>query len=89
MLFISIFTFEPEKRDEAIKRRSEGLFTPEGAKCHGQWSSAAGGRAFTLFEINDNLALAQWSSSFDDLGKFEIYPVVDTDELLKAMAARK
>lgn len=88
MLFISIFTYEPEKRDEVIKRRSEGLFVPEGAKCHGQWSATGGGRAFTLFEIDDNMALAQWSASWNDLGKFATYPVVDTEELIKAITAK-
>ncbi len=88
MRFMSIFTWKPEKRDEVIKRRSESLFTPEGSKCLGQWSATGGGRVFTLFEIDDNMALAQWASNFNDLGKFKIYPVVDTEELLKALAAK-
>lgn len=89
MLFISIYTYEPEKRDEVLKRRAEGLFTPEGAKCLGNWSFTAGGRAFTLFELDDPLKAAQWSQVWNDLGKFEVYPVVDTDLLMKAMAAMK
>jgi hypothetical protein len=88
MLFISVYTYEPQKRDEVIKRRSEGLFVPEGAKRLGQWSTTGGGRVFTLFEINDNMALAQWAASWNDLGKFETYPVVDTDELIKAITAK-
>ena len=88
MLFISVYDYEPEKRDEIIKRRAEGLFTPEGAKCLGQWSTTGGGRVFTLFEINDNMALAQWAASWNDLGKFAAYPVVDTEELVKAAMAR-
>jgi hypothetical protein len=89
MLFMSIFTYEPDKRDEVLKRRAEGLFTPDGAKCIGNWSSTAGGRAFTLFEVDNPLAAAQWSHVWNDLGKFEVYPVVDTDELMKAMAAAR
>ncbi|WP_319408559.1 DUF3303 family protein [uncultured Desulfosarcina sp.] len=89
MLFMSIFTYEPDKRDEVLKRRAEGLFTPEGAKCVGQWSSTAGGRAFTLFELDNALVAAQWSQVWNDLGKFEVYPVVDTDEMMKAMAAAR
>ena len=88
MLFISVFTWNPDKRDEIIKRRSEGLFVPEGAKCLGQWSTTEGGRAFTLFEINDNMALAQWSASWNDLGQFDTFPVVDTEELIKAITAK-
>ena len=87
MLFISIYTYEPENRDEILKRRVESLFTPEGAKLHGQWSYTAGGRVFSLFELDNALVAAQWSQAWNDLGKFEVYPVVDTDELIKAMAA--
>ena len=89
MLFISIYTYEPNKRDEVLKRRAEGIFTPEGAKCLGNWSSVGGGRAFTLFELDNPLIAAQWSQVWNDLGKLEVYPIVDTDELMKAMAAAK
>ena len=89
MLFMSIYTYEPDKRDEVLKRRAEGLYTPEGAKRVGQWSSTAGGRVFTLFELDNPLIAAQWAHAWNDLGKFEIYPVVDTDELMKAMASAR
>lgn len=89
MLFMSIYTYEPDKRDEVLRRRAEGLFTPEGAKFLGQWSSTTGGRAFTLFEVDSGLAAAKWAQAWNDLGKFEIYPVVETDQLMKAMAAAK
>jgi hypothetical protein len=89
MLFISVFTYEPEKRDEVLKRRAESLFTPEGGKCLGQWSYTSGGRVFTLFEVDNTLTLTQWAHAWNDLGKFETFPVVDTEELMKAMAAKK
>ena len=89
MLFMSIYTFKPENRDEVIKRRMEkGLQTPEGAKCLGQWSSASGLRAFTLFEVNDGLTHAAWSSAWTDLGEYETYAVVETEELLKVLAEK-
>ena len=89
MLFMSIYTYEPGNRDEVLKRRAESLLTPEGAKLIGQWSSTSGGRVFTLFELDNALLAAQWAHAWNDLGKFETYPVVDTDELMKAMAAAK
>ena len=88
MLFISIFTYEPDKRDAVLKRRAESLFTPEGAKCLGQWSSTTGGQAFTLFEVDNALIMSQWTYAWNDLGKFEVFPVVDTEELLKSMAQK-
>ena len=84
MLFISIYTYEPGKRDEVLKRRAEGLFTPEGAKLHGQWSSLAGGQTFTIYEVDDPLVGAKWAHSWNDLGKFKIYPIIDSEELMKA-----
>jgi hypothetical protein len=89
MLFMSIYTYEPEKRDEVLNKRAEGLFTPEGAKLHGQWSCLSGGKVFTLFELNDPLIGAQWSQVWNNLGKFETIPVIDTETLMKAMAAIK
>lgn len=86
MLFISIYTYQPAKRDEVLARRTKSLFTPEGAKCLGQWSDAGGGRVVTLFECSDSMVGLQWCHAWNDLGKFEIFPVVDTEELLKAMA---
>jgi hypothetical protein len=54
----------------------------------GQWSNASGGRVFTLFEADDPLVLAQWSNPWNNLGNFETFPVIDTEELIKAMTAK-
>jgi len=89
MLFISIFTYEPEIRDTVLKRRGESLFTPENAKCLGQWSYTGGGKVFTLFEVDNPLVLAQWAHAWSDLGKFESFPVIDTEELMNAMKDMK
>ena len=86
MLFISIYTYEPDKRDVVLKRRFESLFTPEGVQCLGQWSCTTGGRVFTLFEGDDALILSQWAHAWSDLGKFDVFPVVDTEQLLEVMA---
>ena len=87
MLFMSIYTYEPENRDEILKRRAESLFTPEGAKLVGQWMAASGGRVFTLYESDNALLSAQWAYAWNDLGKFETFTVVEVDEFMKAMAA--
>jgi len=72
-----------------VKRRAEeGLSTPEGIKLIGQWSHASGGRVFTLFEANDPILMAQWSSPWNNLGKFDTFPVIDTEELIKAMLSK-
>lgn len=89
MLLMAVFTYEPEKRDAILKRRAEGLFIPDGATLHGQWSSISGGHVFTLFEVNDPLVGVQCFQGWSNLGKFDVFPVMDTDTLMKAMAAMK
>jgi hypothetical protein len=89
MLFMEIYTYEPARREEIVKRRTEeGLSTPEGIKLIGQWSYAFGGRVFTLFEADDPLVMAQWSNPWNNFGKFETFPVIDTEELIKTMTAK-
>ena len=88
-LFILIYTYKPEQRDAILKRRAEGLFTPEGAKRLGQWSGVSGGRVFTLVEAEDLLVITQMVHAWSDLGEFDIYPVVDTEEALKAFDSRQ
>ena len=48
MLFMAVYSYAPENREEIINRRAEGLFIPEGAKMLGQYSALAGGTVFTL-----------------------------------------
>jgi hypothetical protein len=89
MLFMSVYTYEPAQREEIVKRREEeGLSTPEGIKLTGQWSYASGGRVFTLFEADDPLVMAQWSNPWNNLGKLETFPVIDTEELIKALPGK-
>ena len=56
MLFMAILTWEPGKTDEVIKRRAEWNY-PEGVKRIGEWDDLAGGRSFSLAEIDDPKAI--------------------------------
>jgi hypothetical protein len=87
MLFMSVYTYEPAQRAEVLERRQkEGFSLPEGAKLIGQWSYVSGGRTFTLIEVDDALTMAQLANRWNDLGKSEVFPVIETDELMKALA---
>lgn len=88
MLFMTIFTYEPAQRDEVVAKRMEGFDPPEGVKVIGQWSSTSGGRAFTLSEADNALVMAGWSYEWSGLGKMEVIPVVETQELMDAMKAK-
>ena len=89
MLFMAVYSYPPENREEILNRRVEGLFIPEGAELHGQWSALAGGTVFTLVEASDPLVAVQCFQGWNSLGEFDMFPVMDTDALMKAMAAMK
>jgi len=89
MLFMSIFTYEPEKRDEVIKRRAEkGAMIPEGMKVLGEWSDTSGGRVFRLVEMDDPKVGLAASLAWSDLGKIEIVPVMATEESIQVATKR-
>ena len=52
MLFMAIFTYEPEKRTEVIKRRAEKGPMVEG-KLIGEWGAVAGGRVYRVVDIDN------------------------------------
>jgi len=89
MLFMAIFTYEPEKRDAVVKRRmGKGPLLPDGAKIIGEWSSVAGGRVFRLLEIDDATAALAATRAWSDLGKVEMVPIIVTEDALKADALK-
>jgi len=88
MLYMSVFTYKPENRDAVIKKRLEiGLQTP-GVKVIGQWSYIGLGQVFTLSEAADPFAAYKSMIPYGTLGKFEIFPVIETEQVLKAFAAK-
>jgi hypothetical protein len=90
MLFMTIYTYEPDKRNDVIRRAVEkGRMTPEGVKEVGVWSALSGGRVFRLMEAGDPKAIYEGTYAWSDLGKVEIIPVMDNDELLKILASKK
>jgi hypothetical protein len=81
---MTIFTWDPDKRDEVVQRRAEkGAMVPEGMKIIGEWSYIGGGRVFRLAEMDDPKIGFAAAYAWGDLGKIEIVPVIETDEILK------
>ena len=79
---MAILTWEPEKRDELVKRRVEWRF-PEGMKVIGEWVDITGGRDFTLVEVDDPKVILAATFAWDDLAKFECVPVMEAEEVMK------
>ena len=84
MQFMVIFNYEPQNRDEIVKRRMEkGALIPDGVKTMGEWTGIGGGRVFRLVEATDSAAMMQGIMAWGDLGKFEVYPVMDSESVMK------
>jgi len=86
MLFLSIYSYAPEKRAQVIQRRLEkGAMDPPGSKLLGEWSYAGGGKVFRLIETDDARNILGMASKWADLSHIEIYPVIETEEALKLL----
>jgi hypothetical protein len=84
MHFMTIYTYEPARRNEIVKRRSErGPIVPEGAKVIGEWSYTGGGRGFIVFEAQDPKVMEAPTLAWSDLIKLETLPVREPEEVMK------
>jgi hypothetical protein len=84
MLFMSIYTYEPEKRNEIIKRRLErGTGAGPGVKVVGEWIALAGHRGFMVFEAQDPKAVMATTLAWSDLLRFESVPIMEAEEVMK------
>ena len=89
MLFMTVYTYPPAHRNEVIKRRLEkGPAVPEGIKILGEWSYVGSGRVFRLIDAADATAAFKGSHVWSDLGSIETYPVMETDAIMAAIAAK-
>ena len=90
MLFMTIYTYEPENRETVIKRRAEkGTLVSAGVKILGEWSAITGHRVFRLVEVEDPRAFLAGAAAWTDLGKIESYPVMPTEEVIKLLTSKK
>jgi hypothetical protein len=89
MLFMTIATYEPSKRDAIIKRRLEkGRMTPRGMKVLGEWSAVGGGQVFMLVEMEKDVGTAA-ALPWSDLMELDIIPVAETEKTLRALRRRQ
>lgn len=89
MLFMTIFTWEPLKRNDVLKRRMEqGTLSPPEIKILGEWVDMQGGRTFRLIENNDPKAGMKATMGWADLGKLEIIPLLETEEVMKLASGK-
>lgn len=88
MLWMNIWTWAPEKRDEVWKR-AEALGTkmPEGVKLLGQWVDLNGCRAFELIDVAavDPKLILESVWPWSDLCKVEAVAVMEGEEIMKLL----
>jgi hypothetical protein len=89
MLWMHIITWDPDKRDEVIKRAQAeaALKVPEGAKLIGFWNDLHGCRAFMLTDVAPAMVDAKFILEagwpWHDLVKVECFPVMEFEEIMK------
>ena len=88
MLFMGIFTYEPDKRTEVIKRRAEKGPMTEG-KIIGEWGAIGGGRVFRVVEIDDPKVMLTAVMAWSDLGKMELIPIMTSEDVIKVASSKK
>ena len=89
MLYMTVFTFEPAHRDEIIKRRMQlGPQLPQGMKLVGEYSYLGSGKVFRLVEntMDDPTKMLEAIAPWTDLGKVEVYPVLEVDKVMEVYA---
>ena len=87
MLFMTIVTWEPEKRDEVFKRFAE-KGTATGGKIIGGWNVIGGGRAFRLADVDDPKAMFTVSDLWSDITKLEVIPVIESEQVMKLVSKK-
>ena len=83
MLFMAVFTYDPQDRDRVVERGLEKTQAPRGVKVSGEWFDISGHRVFRLFEAEDAAHVAALFYDWTDLGVAELIPVVETEFALK------
>ena len=84
MLIMDIITWEPARSEEVLKRKLEEKI-PQGIKVIGEWVSIGGCRAYRLVEVADPKLLFAMTSAWVGLGKKELVPVMEAEEMMKLM----
>ena len=82
MTFMTTYKISPAHRNAAQQRfKQGGGLPPKGVKMIGRRHKADGSGGFALCETDDAVALAKWIQEWSDLLEFEIFPVLDDNQI--------
>ncbi len=85
MLYMAIWVWKSERRDEVKKRWSEYKY-PEGIKLVGEWLDITGNRIFVLYEADDPRIMLEANDLWLDIAVVDTVPVMEAKEVAKIMA---
>lgn len=78
--------FKNDKTKDIYRRFQEkGRMMPEGLRYIDSWVEVNFGRCFQLMECDDLRLFQQWVLEWEDLGEFEIIPVVSSKETMEVI----
>jgi hypothetical protein len=87
MLFMVIEHFRPGAAADIAQRFTlHGRMLPDNVTYFASWLDTAGTRCFQLMEAPAREALDPWTSLWDDLILFEIFPVLSSAEFWASRA---
>jgi len=90
MLYLCIFTFDPSRRKDIVRRRAlSGEIVPEGVEVVMEVVDLTKNRAFRLCEAGDPAAVMMANEAWSDLGQVETIPVMDSEEILQKLMKMK
>ncbi len=87
MLFMDVWTWEPEKREEVVKRWSEYKY-PKEVKLIGEWLDLTGNRIFVLHEADDPKVILEANSCWLDIARVDSVPVMKAKEVAEIFAEK-
>lgn len=83
MLFMKVVNIDPDKKPECIKKRMSGGIPDSNAKFLGEWSTLDNSKVFVLLDIDDPRDMVKLLAPFQHMVRDELYPVMETEEMLK------
>jgi hypothetical protein len=87
MKYMEVWSVEPEHYGDAIERwkKARAETKAPGTETLGIWFEVGTGKGYTLIETDDPLALSRRLHRWSDLIDQKIVPVVDGEEMAKAL----
>ena len=89
MLYMIIEHFKNQDPVPVYRRfRDRGRLMPEGLRYISSWVDEELEHCFQLMEADDRKPLDEWLANWNDLVKFEVYPVISSQEASERISSQ-